>query len=1052
MAPSGPRYKIKLSNGRVLGPLDLARVRQLIVKKWVRGLETCREMPDGEWRDINQFHDIAVLLVQMAEGRLEDRNSGQDDRSSSNAKAFLPGAGPTQVIGGTTVVVDAPTPMDSSAQEDAAAKAPAENATIVLGDGSVIAAADLSQASIQLEGEISGADVAADPVSRDGGGTEMLATSAGREDENEEPTRAMTPEEHAEAQSDFANSPIVPRAPVQFELGTSIDSPPKLSEKSPLSTAKTIVFQRPRNAENASTTPKGRKGRWEQVRGGAAALALVVIIYQFLYDEPNRPSAQVVWAPIRPSLPPLEGKPDPARSAKVYTEAMQSYVEDTVVGYKAAAGKLHEAVKLDPNNVKALAMLASSYLNLIDSSNKDENYFKVIFKLIELSRAKSVDLPETVIADVEFYLAANKSEAAQSRIVEFTKIHANFGAEMFYYLALTLHAKGDDRNAAGFIAQYPENKAFGPGVFYLRGQIAEALGDQETALAQYRSALEKSGRHAKSRLRICEIMAKSGRLIDAKEHLGILVSNPRLLAPRELGRAYYLHAQYSQLKKEDDVAIGDMERAVRLDPENHDYLLELYTLRARAGDKSSAMRAEARMFLFLSEGEKLLRAGKHQEALTQFLQARQSSDRSPLPLIKIGDLFWRAHDLENARLNYRAAAERAPNNIDIWSKYINVLIESFDWAEAQKAMDRFRKLDVPQSAIDKAAADIYTKQGRHVEAQALYRKAMSRDVIAPDVYIAYAKSLMASQNFTDAPFFFALALRFDPLNMEAIIGTAQCVASSDSTDRAIGMLQEELQRAGNPRPELLNAIAEFYFQKGENIEAQKFIDQAKEADPDFAPPWKLQARIHLTNESTDRGALDKALHAWQSYSDRNNSDPTGYLERYRIFMRRKEYEKAEEELNKVYGIYPKYPNIHFLRGILYGRMGNRKTAIDEYKLELANNPGNINSLLELGRELTAAGQPADALGFLNKAMQSAPKSVEAKSEAAWAHYQLKNYMGAAALYEAALALDKANPMLYKRLGVAYREAGDLGRATTAFRKYLEMEPDAPDRAEFLRYR
>ena len=43
-------------------------------------------------------------------------------------------------------------------------------------------------------------------------------------------------------------------------------------------------------------------------------------------------------------------------------------------------------------------------------------------------------------------------------------------------------------------------------------------------------------------------------------------------------------------------------------------------------------------------------------------------------------------------------------------------------------------------------------------------------------------------------------------------------------------------------------------------------------------------------------------------------------------------------------------------------------------------------------------------------------------------------------------------MLYKRLGVAYREAGDLGRATTAFRKYLEMEPDAPDRAEFLRYR
>ena len=38
-------------------------------------------------------------------------------------------------------------------------------------------------------------------------------------------------------------------------------------------------------------------------------------------------------------------------------------------------------------------MLASSYINLIDSSNKDENYFSVISKLIEMSRAKARTFP-----------------------------------------------------------------------------------------------------------------------------------------------------------------------------------------------------------------------------------------------------------------------------------------------------------------------------------------------------------------------------------------------------------------------------------------------------------------------------------------------------------------------------------------------------------------------------------------------------------------------------------------------------------------------------------
>jgi tetratricopeptide (TPR) repeat protein len=86
-----------------------------------------------------------------------------------------------------------------------------------------------------------------------------------------------------------------------------------------------------------------------------------------------------------------------------------------------------------------------------------------------------------------------------------------------------------------------------------------------------------------------------------------------------------------------------------------------------------------------------------------------------------------------------------------------------------------------------------------------------------------------------------------------------------------------------------------------------------------------------------------------------------------------------------------------------------------------------------------------------KAMAAVPAQAEPKALAAHANFLLKNYSGALALYQAALALDRGNPLYYKRIGLVYRAIGDLAGARESFRKYLEMEPDATDRAEFEKF-
>ena len=791
------------------------------------------------------------------------------------------------------------------------------------------------------------------------------------------------------------------------------------------------------------------------------SLILGALGYDTFLKEEQKPSS-VRFDPIRPSLPNyIKDNTDAKKSIQLYSDAIPYYLSDNVEGYSRAATLFKKSIEYDVSNVKALAMLASSYINLIDSSNKDENYFSVISKLIEMSRAKSIDLPETVIADVEFYIVVNKAEAAGNRIVEYTKAHEKYGLEMFYYLGLAFYARGDTENSAKYLGQFPDNKIYSAKIYYLRGIIAEKLNDDASALIEFKKAIAFNPRHAKSYLKLSQLKNKTGHLKETAPYLDFILKNTHLLSPRDLGLAYYLHAQLSELEQNWDIALGDMERALKIDPDNHNYLLEYYTLRGKSEGKFQSVlekekvQEQARMYYFLGEGENLLGKGRYQDAIGSFLQAREASDSSPLPLVKMGDMFTYLHNAENAKLNYKLASVRAPNNIQVWSKYINSLIQSYEWEEATQAMEKFRKLPISQSSIDKAAADMYQKQGRYIEAQTFYKKAMGRDSIDPDVYIAYAKSLMSTKNYKDAPFFFALALRFDPLNLDAIVSTSKCIAETESIDRGISMLQDELQKGSGARAEFLSAIAELQIQKGDWGQAQSTIDQARLADPESAYTWKIQAQIYQNRENSDKTALDKALMAYKSYSDRNPSDPSGYLERYKIFLKKLSFDKAKEELDQIFSIYPRYPNLHFYFGTLYSIQGNHKVAAEEFKKEIENNPNNVQTLIAYGKEKMDLGQSnadaqeiQDALNQFTKAMRIAPTSSDAKQNAGWANYQLKNFQAAIALLKAAIDLDRANPTLYRRLGIIYRDLSDTVSACDAFKKYLEMEPDASDKSEF----
>jgi tetratricopeptide (TPR) repeat protein len=791
---------------------------------------------------------------------------------------------------------------------------------------------------------------------------------------------------------------------------------------------------------------------------------LLMVLFSLIYmqeeEEDEEESARlkkqtVVMKPIRPKLPTFTGKPaDPINSGKAYQLGIKPYYQDTVAGYRKAAAFFHEALKYDNENVTALAMLASSYLNMMESSNQDENTFSVINKLIELSKAKQAETVETVIAELEFLIASRRYDGAMQRLTEYAKVTSNMDARIFYYLGLVSHLKGDHSGAIQNLNMIPVNNFPVPKLFHLLGKLYEQNGQLDEAMAEYQRALKFNKNHAKSILGMIHVLDKKGELKTKKavSMVEFLYGNPSLQTPPEFLETLRLRSKIALLYKNQTAAIMALSQAIELDPKNEEMKLEFYSLASQAS-KNTKFGKLAKMYTLVLEGQSFAKEGKTHEALVMFLQAQDSFPKSAVPLEKTGDLFYRLGEYTKALKNYRDAVKVDPKSKDVVIKMIDSAIKSQDFEEAQKSLAKYRADPKLKSSIDRLAGDLAAKQGFDQQAITFYLKAMKRDSVDTGVYSSYADILRKNEQYKDAQFFYSIAQKFDPQSRDAILGSAKCILKTDGLKNAVSRIQDELSRSPKVRADLLSAIAEIYL-LGENLElALNFADQAIEADAEHPESYRIKAMVYLNKmNSMQKDAKKNALIALKDYAERKPVDTFGYLKRFEIFLKDSDFEKATEELNRIFEISPRFPELHYKRAVMYVRMGRIKDALVELDEELRINPKSIKALDERGSVLVKLNQLDEAMKSYVRSMEIEPRNADSKLGAGYVSYLKRQFSSAIALYQSALALDRGNPEIHKKLGQAYRDSGDQSKAAQYFRNYLDLAPDAPDRGDYDQYR
>jgi len=814
---------------------------------------------------------------------------------------------------------------------------------------------------------------------------------------------------------------------------------------------KTMIFERPKELFGKEEKKKAAK---IPKKSFLILVLLALVSYEMMFEDDDEPKAKqnVVMVPVRPQLPVSSGIPvDPATSEKIYMMGLKPYFQDTVKDYRRAAEIFHQALKYDPQNVAALSMLASSYLNLIESSNQDENTFSVINKLIDLSKVKQATAVETLIAEVEFLANSRRYDAAIQKLVEYSKVAGKIDPSLYYYIGWLYYLKHENANALKYLNLIPASALPMPKLYYLRGLLHEESSEYDEALSEYKRALHINPNHARSIMGVIRIAEKKGALKAMLKQIEFLTGNYSLQSPNEYIQTLIFRSKIALLYKREDVAVESLNQALRLDPKNEELKLEYYTLLSQSG-KDPRLKKLAQMYSLLLDGEKYAREGKVHEATTVFIQAKDTFPKSEIPVAKMGDLFYQAGEYNKAEINYKAAMLLNPKAVHIAIKLIDSSIKNHDWDDAQKYLGKYRSFPELKSSIDRLAGDLAAQQGNVQAAVTFYRKAMARDSIDTDVYTAYANILRDMEQCKDAQFFYSVAQKFDPFNIDAILGSAKCLLKTDNVQLAVSRIQDELVRLPKARADLTAGIAEIYLIAGDDDKALQFADQAIEIESTYPESYRIKGQVYLHKMISQKDAKKKALEAFKSYSDRKVSDPFGYIQRFEIFLSDSNFEQATEELNRVFEISPRFPELHYRRAQLYTKMGRVKDALLELDEELKVNTRLVKALVERGNLLLRMNQGEDAMKDFIKAMELDPQSAAAKMGAGYVNYLKRQFPSAIALYQAALALDKGNPEIHKKLGLAYRDSGDMTRAAQSFRNYLDLAPDAPDHQEFEQYR
>lgn len=317
--------------------------------------------------------------------------------------------------------------------------------------------------------------------------------------------------------------------------------------------------------------------------------------------------------------------------------------------------------------------------------------------------------------------------------------------------------------------------------------------------------------------------------------------------------------------------------------------------------------------------------------------------------------------------------------------------------QAEESLD---KGDLPSALIDLKNAlrknpknsqarwllgNLYLDTGNGPSAEKELRSARELGLVDESVVPLLARALLQQEKYQEV-----LDLNSDfSFSNEAL---AELLASRGLAYLLLGEndnAREELDNALRKNPNSAYALVErarLSVNQRNFEEARPYLDKAFEVNPDYAFAWSLLGDMNRLENK-----LDVAVEAYTRAINNSNNTNRDLLQRAKLFIRQKQYEKAQDDVDELKKHVQGHPEVDFVQGLVHLMQKNPSIAQESFEQCLRIVPDHILATYYLGVTHFINGNIEQADRNLSSYVNAFPGSINGRKLLALIRLRKKDF-------------------------------------------------------------
>ena len=772
------------------------------------------------------------------------------------------------------------------------------------------------------------------------------------------------------------------------------------------------------------------------------AFAFITVFYFLLEEDDVSNDFKPKYLNIQ--IPFINDTMDAKKSEELFRKGKQYFRKQTYLGKLQAYKFFNESLryKFKDNDALGFIILISGELfDNVDPKKKTKSA-ENLFKLIEISRSKKLTDINTAIGTSLFYKNNKKLDSAILTLEKFGRL-SNVDIYVYSVLLSLIIENGDVEQTDNI---YEKIKDFSnkPVITYLAlfnyYRSNEMIKEFEASLKE---ALKRYPQSVAILLSYAELLLKNNNLKELKKVLLKIVKLNFEYSPK----------YYSKYLEINGIVLGlsnKPKQAARLLKEAQTYYdfpelqSRLASLEVGGGSLAEKLILESKANDLVNKSKTFVRSYDWENAFKEALKATDLGYRSIPAELNLADIQIKRGYYEYAIERLYILKEENPVNPEVSFLLIKALYEANKLDEAQLEVGNISNTKLrTHHLFNSTAGHFYARDGNDPLAIKFLTSSTRENPLRDEDFFLMAKIFMKNRQYKKSKEKLYRAISLDPNNIEYKSLYGKILFELDGAETAIGYLSTLLDDLKD-NPRIMGDLAISYYKNGQISmfnDVKKRIENLKSSDPAF---YEFMIRASMIEENVQNQIkfANKLLNI-------NPGDVKTRMLLGQAYFSQGQYQKAIESYEKVIGRLSTYPRVHYYLAKVYITLRDYKKAIKVAELEKKYNPEIYEGYFIYGEILRLKGTReslTQAVKNFEKAISLSPRSVETLMALGWIKLNQNHYEIARELYLRAKRYEPANPQIRKQLGFVFQGIGQSGLAIEEFQTYLDLFPNAPDRS------